>query len=46
MKPIPESFVQYQTVWDSGAIGNLYIGTGTESVELIFPVPVELVSQK
>jgi hypothetical protein len=41
-KTLSESFLQYQNVWDSGAIVNLYMSSDKDQVTLEFPIPVKL----
>jgi len=41
-KTIDSSFIQYQNIWNSGAIGNLYMSSGSSAAQLTFPQPVKL----
>merc|ERR1712227_906250 len=37
-----ETFVQYQSVWEGGAVANLHLPTGKNKITMEFPVPVKL----
>ena len=43
-KPLQQSFIQYQTVWATGAVGSLYFASDANDIKLEFDHPVELVS--